>query len=296
MSTLPDDPIIFAAHAVLDADALLITAGAGMGVDSGLPDFRGKEGFWQAYPAIARLGLSFPEMANPEWFRLDPRLAWAFYGHRLELYRRVHPHDGFSKLLQLTQDKPWGGFVLTSNVDGHFQKAGWPENRVAECHGSIHQLQCTRPCSSEIWSAERLTLEIDAESFRATGSLPHCPSCGALARPNILMFSDGQWLEKRSAEQEARMQQWLSDAHKQNARLVIVEIGAGNAVPTIRQSSEHFVRKYAARLIRVNPRDSWIPPGRHIALPMAGVAAIMQIWRKVTHQTIQSTPSDNTNQ
>ncbi|MEJ5172365.1 MAG: NAD-dependent deacetylase, partial [Hydrogenothermaceae bacterium] len=57
------------------ADAVLITAGAGMGVDSGLPDFRGKEGFWRAYPYARKLGLSFQELANPRWFRTDPYLA-----------------------------------------------------------------------------------------------------------------------------------------------------------------------------------------------------------------------------
>ena len=64
------------------AKSILITAGAGMGVDSGLPDFRGDKGFWKAYPPIANRGLSFIEMANPEWFDRDPHLAWAFYGHR----------------------------------------------------------------------------------------------------------------------------------------------------------------------------------------------------------------------
>ncbi len=62
-----------------------------MGVDSGLPDFRGAEGFWRAYPVMAKLGLSFEEMANPAWFQTDPHLAWAFYGHRLNLYRRTQP-------------------------------------------------------------------------------------------------------------------------------------------------------------------------------------------------------------
>ncbi|KFE66366.1 hypothetical protein [Hyalangium minutum] len=55
-----------AAEAIRSADALLIGAGAGMGVDSGLPDFRGNEGFWKAYPAYAKLGLDFASMANPE--------------------------------------------------------------------------------------------------------------------------------------------------------------------------------------------------------------------------------------
>ena len=60
-----------AAQAVAHAEAMLIGAGAGMGVDSGLPDFRGDQGFWRAYPPIARLGLSFVEMANPQWFEDD---------------------------------------------------------------------------------------------------------------------------------------------------------------------------------------------------------------------------------
>jgi len=60
-----ENQVRLAAEAVKAADALLVTAGAGMGVDSGLPDFRGAHGFWRAYPAIAKLGLSFEEMANP---------------------------------------------------------------------------------------------------------------------------------------------------------------------------------------------------------------------------------------
>jgi len=79
------------------ADAVFITAGAGMGVDSGLPDFRGVEGFWHAYPKARELGLRFEEMANPEWFEADPHLAWAFYGDRLHLYRDTVPHRGFEK-------------------------------------------------------------------------------------------------------------------------------------------------------------------------------------------------------
>ncbi|HVT79086.1 MAG TPA: NAD-dependent protein deacetylase, partial [Phycisphaerae bacterium] len=67
-----------AAHAIANAHALLITAGAGMGVDSGLPDFRGPEGFWKAYPAYRHLGLGFAQLANPRWFQDDPALAWGF--------------------------------------------------------------------------------------------------------------------------------------------------------------------------------------------------------------------------
>ena len=63
-----------------------------MGVDSGLPDFRGKEGFWKAYPALARANMCFTRIANPVSFTRNPELAWGFYGHRLNLYRDTVPH------------------------------------------------------------------------------------------------------------------------------------------------------------------------------------------------------------
>ena len=59
-----DNKLRQAAESIKAADALLVTAGAGMGVDSGLPDFRGTQGFWRAYPVLAKLGLSFEEMAD----------------------------------------------------------------------------------------------------------------------------------------------------------------------------------------------------------------------------------------
>ena len=84
--------------AIAKADALLIGAGAGMGVDSGLPDFRGNAGFWKAYPPYQRLGLDFVALAKSRWFIDDPTLAWGFYGHRMGLYRETKPHQGYSVL------------------------------------------------------------------------------------------------------------------------------------------------------------------------------------------------------
>ena len=118
------DPIDSAKEAIAKADAMLITAGAGMGVDSGLPDFRGNEGFWNAYSPLAALGLSFSSIASPRWFNDDPELAWGFYGHRLTLYRHTTPHDGFKLLLKAARRMHGGYFVVTSNVDGQCQKAG----------------------------------------------------------------------------------------------------------------------------------------------------------------------------
>lgn len=123
-----------AAEAILAADALLIGAGAGTGVDSGLPDYRGPQGFLRAYPAFR--GRRFEEISNPVWFRTDPEQAWGFFGHRLNLYRTTVPHMGFEILRRWGESRQRGYFVFTSNVDGHFQRAGFDSGRILECHGS----------------------------------------------------------------------------------------------------------------------------------------------------------------
>ena len=112
------------------------------GVDSGLPDFRGNEGFWRASPALAQARLDFASIASPAAFRSAPELAWGFYGHRLALYRRTVPHAGFGQLQRWGARMQQGLSVFTSNVDGQFQIAGYSADAVHECHGSIHHLQC----------------------------------------------------------------------------------------------------------------------------------------------------------
>jgi len=256
------------------ADAILITAGAGMGVDSGLPDFRGDEGFWEAYPVAKRLGLRFVELANPEWFERDPALAWAFYGHRLQLYRQTVPHRGFGKLLALAHSKQ-AYFIFTSNVDGQFQKAGFAEEALYECHGSIHYLQCT-VCTQPIYSAEGIEVPVDMASFEAL-DIPLCPSCGAVARPNILMFGDWGWDSSRAEAQALRMEAFVQRVRSQDLKLVIIEIGAGEHIPTVRHLSEEMARVLDGFVIRINPRDYHIDERFGIGLAMGGEEGIAAI-------------------
>jgi NAD-dependent SIR2 family protein deacetylase len=272
------DGITRAARVLHDADAVFVTAGAGIGVDSGLPDFRGREGFWQAYPPIARLGISFVEMANPEWFYSNPKLAWAFYGHRLNLYRETIPHPGFQQLLEVADQKPGGYFVFTSNVDGQFQTAGYDEDRIEECHGSIHYFQCTGPCGHDIWDANNIEVKVDEEVFEALEPLPHCNKCGGMARPNILMFGDWSWNGARSQKQGERLGQWLKSIVDGHMRLAIVEMGAGTAVATVRWKSEQVAQRTDRTLIRINPRDTMIPPGPHVALPLGAAEGMDAIY------------------
>jgi NAD-dependent SIR2 family protein deacetylase len=248
-----------AAEYIVQADGLLITAGAGMGVDSGLPDFRGKNGFWHAYPVLGQERISFENIAAPQYFHTDPSLAWGFYGHRLALYRRTIPHTGFELLKSISARLPLGAFVFTSNVDGQFQKAGFSEKQIIECHGSVHWLQCISPaCNGNIWRADSFRPQIDESRCRLINSPPTCPNCGGVARPNILMFNDWDWIDDMMSIQRERQRKWQRDIE----RLVTIELGAGSAIPTVRRFGESM----NGPLIRINPTDE------QIATNQAGVA------------------------
>ena len=247
-----------AAELISGAGALLVCAGAGMGVDSGLPDFRGTTGFWRAYPPYARLGLCFEELADPRHFASDPALAWGFYGHRLALYRETVPHRGFQLLLEWGSRTPGGVRVFTSNVDGQFQRAGFPF--IAEAHGSIHYLQCLDQCTDVIWPTD-VQVVLDVDTMRAEPPLPSCPRCGGLARPNILMFGDFSWLPSRTQAQLDELTSWRRDVRD----LVVVEIGAGQAVPTVRRYAE-LASASSGALIRINPREPEIRYGRGVSI------------------------------
>ena len=255
------------------ADSLIFAAGAGIGVDSGLPDFRGNQGMWQAYPELGKQQIDFENIANPRAFSRDPRLAWGFYGHRLALYRKTEPHQGFTLLLKLAEKVKLPYFVFTSNVDGQFQKAGFDHNHIYECHGSIHHLQCLEPCIKKIWRSQNLKPQIDENVCQWLGDLPKCPYCNGLARPNILMFDDYDWVTTRHYEQKKRLDAFLT----QYRRPVVIEIGAGTAIPTVRYFSERF----APSFIRINPREYSLPFMGGVAIVTGAKFGIEHVWQAI---------------
>lgn len=258
-----------AATLIDQCDGLLITAGAGMGIDSGLPDFRGDKGFWNAYPALGKHGLRFTEIANPRAFRERPELAWGFYGHRLQLYRRTVPHAGFGILKRIAARLPHGAFVFTSNVDGQFQRSGMPGERVVECHGSIEKLQCLGDCGHPAWSAQEFVPAVDEERCLLSCALPRCPHCGDIARPNILMFGDRLWDSSEADRQEQRLGAWLA----RQQRAVVIELGAGTWIPSVRVFGESQDRP----LIRVNPGEPAVGLARDIGIALGALEGLSRI-------------------
>lgn len=269
-----------AAEAVATAQGILIGAGAGMGVDSGMPDFRGPQGFWKAYPPYEKLGMNFVDMANPRWFASDPGMAWGFYGHRRNLYRATRPHAGFEILRSWASRMVHGAFVFTSNVDAHFQKAGFSDDYIYEIHGSLEYLQCRASCGAGIFSAGPEEVKVDESTMRAGKPFPACGKCDAMARPNVLMFGDWGWDSARSDEQRNRFEAWVQDL---TGPIVVVECGAGTAIPSVRLACEQIASAARGLLIRINVRESNVPSGQvGLALgALAGLTAIDQRLRKI---------------
>lgn len=251
-----------AAALLNEADGVLISAGAGMGVDSGLPDFRGNSGFWKAYPALR--GESFYDCANLQQFMGDLRRGWGFYGHRLNMYRETTPGKSYEMLRRIVEDK--SHFVFTTNVDGHFLRAGFTD--VVEHHGTIHVLQCSHE-KRHVWSASGFHPIIDPKTLRLVNEIPFCVLCEEPARPNILMFGDRDFNHYESGLAFGQMVEW----YKSRRFIVGIEIGAGKDIPTARKISDNYTKA----LIRINPRHPNVSGEHDVSLQMGGQKALEAI-------------------
>ncbi|CAF3382041.1 unnamed protein product [Rotaria sp. Silwood1] len=256
-----------AADLVLNCEAILFTSGAGMGVSSGLGTFRGvAAGVWP--PLLKHPELDFTDMSNPQWFTKPQgnsdkhntaNFGYAFWAFRYNAYTSAAPHLGYEiakRWRELNHVK--FSFSFTSNIDGHWIKSGWNESTVLECHGSVHYMQCIDKCRECIWETNRtLKLNVDPKTDCVIDPLPQCLYCEKLARPNVLMFGDRKFLGNRLNEQVAHYEKFKSDIVRTKARLLIIELGAGTAVPTVRAESERiFVdSRWTADFIRINPLD-----------------------------------------
>ena len=202
--------------------------------------------------------MDFYRIACPEAFRTHPARAWGFYGHRLNLYRQTEPHAGLQVLKRWGQAMHHGYAVFTSNVDGQFQKAGFDQDAIDDCHGSLHHLQCLQclqclqPCSKAISEATAVQPEVDEAQCLLLNAAPTCPRCGGLATPNVLMFTDFEWLTHRQRVQARRMENWLAGVQAP----VVVEIGAGTAIPSAREFQPSFfmIDHATVRLPLLSPR------------------------------------------
>ncbi|TXG99991.1 MAG: hypothetical protein E6R08_00730 [Nevskiaceae bacterium] len=248
--TADQQAIELASVAVASATGLLITAGAGMSCDSGLPDYRGPGGIYRKCP---QTGVEYTLLSERGMFFTDPSLAWGHHASALRRYDNAHPHDGYRALLQIAHRLPQGYRVFTSNVDGLFQRAGFDRDLIVECHGSLRTLQCLDASCDTRGSTYDWPFVIDPETLRCVSPLPRC-SCGHLLRPNVCLFNDGpNWRGQPYHRQESEVRHWLRSV----SRLVVIEIGSGGGVPTVRTFGTGCARDAGAAFIRVNLRSPW---------------------------------------
>ncbi len=234
-----------------NAEAMLIFAGAGMSADSNLTTYRDKEGFFNDYPLYRELKKNYVSMMSYQGMLDDPHFAWGYFAHQYSLYKNAIPHEGYMGLLKLCQSKE-DYFVVTTNVDGLFIKAGFPTNKVHEVHGSIHKLQCSIPCERSVWDTEGLNVKIDYSTMKALDNLPLCPECGLVSRPNICMYgdTDESYVWEESQESAKRFREWRAD--NKFKKVVILEIGVG-AEGLKRHMKEYHKEFSDVTLIRINP-------------------------------------------
>ncbi|MEN3049292.1 MAG: NAD-dependent deacylase [Candidatus Methanosuratincola petrocarbonis] len=144
--------------------------GAGISTDSGIPDFRGRQGLWKRFD---------PRMATRSFMLEDPRAFWEFYAMRFESLARAEPNVGHRALAALEKEGLLEA-VITQNIDGLHRKAG--SRRVVELHGNIGASRC-----DECWSS-RPTEECVAV-LRGKGEVPRC-GCGGIFRPSVVLFEE----------------------------------------------------------------------------------------------------------
>jgi NAD-dependent deacetylase len=148
---------------------VLVITGAGVSAESGIPTFRGKDGYWR--------NLDPAKLATPEAFARDPELVWEWYAERCERIRNAQPnaaHEAIAKLAQFA-----GEFLLvTQNVDDLHARAGLPKAKMVQIHGDIFVSRCSR-CDFRFSRCSEEQQEI-----------PKCPQCNALTRPGVVWFGE----------------------------------------------------------------------------------------------------------
>jgi NAD-dependent SIR2 family protein deacetylase len=270
------------ARILQDADALLIVAGAGMGIDSGLPDYRGPNGLWNTWHPSQALNMRYEDLSTHELFMTSPEIAWGFQTYLTSMYHGLDPHEGYHILLAMAQKKFRDNyFVITSNVDSQFLKTGFSEQKLYEVHGTKRLWQCLdSSCNKNHfpWNMDVTDLPaIDAETLYASPPFPKCKHCPSTARPNVSFFGDLFFNEKCTKVQSGRLLEWLES--NKGKKLAIVELGCGISEHSIRfclkndqytmMSNEWklpkaFLSNDNTHLIRINPDDQTEPGVVHV--------------------------------
>jgi NAD-dependent deacetylase len=221
-----------------------VVTGAGISAASGIPTFRGPEGYW----TVGAKEYHPQEMATQAMFSREPKEVWRWYLYRFGVCRAAQPNAGHAALVELEEALGDDFWLLTQNVDGLHLRAGNTAARTFEVHGNIDYRRCTRPCSDELlflprrfhdWPKER---ELDDKSLAAL----NCPKCGAMGRPHVL------WFDEFYEEGLYRFKSGLRGVAESDLLIYIGCSGAAN-LPLMAAREASYA---GAAIVDINPEDN----------------------------------------
>jgi NAD-dependent deacetylase len=171
-----DDLIKRAAEKIASAKKLVISTGAGVSKESGVPTFRDAlDGLWAQYDPT--------ELATPAAFLRDPRRVWDWYAYRRELVGKTKPNPGHYALAALEDLLP-EVIIVTQNVDNHHQLAG--STHIIPLHGNLFTFKCSKNCQGDPTPIDLNQLQWEPEN-----APPPCPHCAdGLTRPDVVWFGE----------------------------------------------------------------------------------------------------------
>jgi len=207
------------ADRIEDADAILITASNGMSITEGLHIFANNDAFHEVFGDFERrYGVrSILEGMFYRWPSLEEK--WAFISRLVDRYCRGYERSqAMSDLKSIVGDKPY--FILTSNMECHFELAGFDPSRVFEVEGNLLNMRCGRGCSQRMYPTMELMGRMSAEQTDCmvpVSLVPHCPDCGS---PMVLYNAMPPEDSIRAA-----WEKFLDDYSGKN--VVVLELGVG---------------------------------------------------------------------
>ncbi len=212
------------------SDAIVIGAGSGLSTSAGFT-YTGER--FQKYfgDFIAKYG--FPDMYSGGFYPFDSlEEHWAYWSRYIYINRYLDaPKPVYHDLLKLVQGKEY--FVLTTNVDHQFQKAGFDRRRLFYTQGDYGLWQCSRPCHQKTYDNEAIVKKMFAEQKDRkipTELVPRCPVCGAPMSMNLR--ADGTFVEDDGWHAAARRYEDFLRRHEREP-ILFLELGVGGNTPGI---------------------------------------------------------------
>ncbi len=217
-------------YAILNSDAIVVGAGAGLSTSAGFTysgerfqryfsDFIEKYGFSDMYTA------GFHSFATEEE-------KWAYWSRHIYYNRYVPaPKPVYENLLKLLKDKDY--FVITTNVDHQFQKAGFDKQRLFYTQGDYGLFQCSKPCHQKTYDNEKLIIRMIAEqkNMQIPSSLvPRCPICGR--KMDVNLRSDETFVEDDGWHAASKRYEDFINKH-QDDKVLYLDLGCGSNTPII---------------------------------------------------------------